>query len=72
MWEIILGQAVKMIPYGQVIFTAIGGLVFVGTVIDKMVPDEYDKGFMGKLMNLKGIGPVLKAMTRFSPFNIKE
>ncbi len=47
----------------------LGGVVVAGTIIDKLVPDTYDKGFMSKLYNLPIIGTILKSLVRFSPFS---
>jgi hypothetical protein len=52
------------------IFTYLGGAVVLGTAIDAVVPDKYDKGFMGKLNNVPVFGKILKSIRRFSPFNI--
>ncbi len=55
--------------YAPVVLAWLGGLVVVGTIIDKIVPDEYDKGFMSKIYNMPIIGLLLKALVRFSPFS---
>ena len=52
------------------IFSWIGGAAVLGTVIDAIVPDKYDKGFMGKLNNVPVLGTIIKAIRRFSPFNV--
>lgn len=51
------------------VLAILGGLVVAGTVIDKIVPDTYDKGFMSKLYNMAIIGAILKSLVRFSPFS---
>lgn len=55
--------------WSPVVLMWLGGLVVAGTIIDKIVPDQYDKGFMSKLYNLPVIGLLLKSLVRFSPFS---
>ena len=47
----------------------LGGIVVAGTIIDKIIPDTYDKGFMTKVYNAPVIGLLLKSLVRFSPFS---
>lgn len=55
--------------FAPTVLVWLGGLVVVGTIVDKIVPDTYDKGFMSKLYNMPILGSLLKALVRFSPFS---
>jgi hypothetical protein len=66
-----LDYLVTLAPWVANVFMFLGGLVVVGTAVDKVVPDEKDKGFMKKLLAVPVLGSVLEALKRFSPFNHK-
>ena len=54
------------------LFMALGAIVVVGTVVDSLIDDKKDKGFMKVIFNVPILGSFLKAFTRFSPFNVKD
>lgn len=53
------------------VLVILGSLVVVGTVIDSLIPDEKDGGFMAKILAIAVLGPFLTWTTKFSPFNVK-
>lgn len=55
--------------WAPVVLAWLGGLVVAGTIIDKIVPDKYDHGFMSKVYNMPIVGLILKSLVRFSPFS---
>lgn len=61
-----LGPAVKWS------LVVLGSFVVIGTGIDSVIPDEKDGGFMKKLYAVPLLGLLLKAMAKFSPFNVRE
>jgi hypothetical protein len=71
-WAPILAYLETVVPNATMIFTILGALVVVGTVVDSMIDDEKDGGFMKKLLAAPILGSLLSALKRFSPFNIKE
>jgi hypothetical protein len=56
-------------PKLEMVFVVLGLLVTIGTVVDQLLPKV---SFMDKLFNIPFLGSVLKALTRFSPLNVKE
>ena len=56
----------------EYIFIALGALVVIGSTVEKIVPDKYDKGFMKKIMSVPVLGEFLNFITKFSPFNSKH
>ena len=69
-YDAILDTIAGFAPIIGVIFKYLGLAVVVGSAIDAIIPDEYDKGFMGKLSNVPVLGLVVKSLRRFSPFNV--
>lgn len=59
-------------PIVNIVLTILGSLVVVGSAVDKIIPDEMDKGFMGKILGVPILGSILKALQKFSPFNYKQ
>ena len=57
----------KSFSWGSIVLSVLGGLTVIGTIIDKIVPDKYDGGFMSKIYNKPIIGLFLKSFVRFSP-----
>jgi hypothetical protein len=55
--------------WAPIVLTILGSLVVGGTIVDKLVPDEKDNGFMTKLYNYPILGTLLKALVRFSVFS---
>jgi len=58
-------------PWVGYVLMGLGALVVIGLAVDKIVPDQYDKNFMGKLMNVPILGQILLALCKFSPFTQK-
>ena len=59
-------------PVVSTILMVLGALVTLGILVDAMVDDKKDKGFMKKLLAKPILGDMLRALKRFSPFNIRE
>jgi len=57
------------LPWVQTIFIWLGGGVVAGTIIDAIVPDKYDKGFMSYVLKIPVLGQVLTVLKKFSPFH---
>lgn len=53
------------------VLVVLGSLTVLGTVVDSLIPDEKDGGFMTKILAIAVLGPFLTWTTKFSPFNIK-
>jgi hypothetical protein len=68
-FEEVLVFLVAQFPVLNMIFMILGSLVIIGTVVDALSP-KLD--FMDKILSVPVLGDVLKALKRFSPFNIKE
>ena len=68
----VLDFLLTLSPVVGTVFAVIGGLAVVGTAVDAAIPDEKDGGFMKKLLEKPIIGDLLKALKRFSPFNVKD
>lgn len=71
-WTPVLDFFNTLAPWVNYVFMGLGGIVVVGTFVDSVVPDEKDKGFMKKAFALPIIGDLLKGLSKFSPFNVKE
>ncbi len=71
-WTPVFDFLISLAPWVSYVFIALGSLVVVGTAVDSIIPDEKDKGFMKKILDIPILGDLLKALTRFSPFNIKQ
>ena len=59
-------------PWVSYVLIGLGSLVVIGMGVDYIIPDSVDKGFMGKILNVPILGMVLKALSKFSPFNFKD
>ena len=70
-WIPILKWIATFNPLVINILTILGTIVVVGTLVDRVIPDKYDKGFMQKLRKAPIIGSLLAALSKFSPFNHK-
>lgn len=71
-WNGVVEWLMSLKPWVEYVFIGLGTLVVVGSGIDKIVPDEYDKGFMSYVFKVPVLGSLLKFVTKFSPFNVKE
>lgn len=71
-WTPILDFLNTLAPWVIYILSSLGTLVVLGTGIDALIPDEKDKGFMGKVMNIPVLGQLLDALIKYSPFNFKK
>jgi hypothetical protein len=69
--NVIFDYALTLAPWVANVFAVLGGAVVVGTAIDAAIPDEKDKGFMKKILEIPVLGSVLKGLSKFSPFNHK-
>ena len=70
--EAIIDFLLTLNPLVSTIFIVLGGSVVVGGAIDAAVDDKIDHGFMKKILAIPVLGPFLKALRRFSPFNVKN
>lgn len=59
-------------PVVGTILTVLGALVTLGILVDSLIDDKKDGGFMKKLLAKPILGDVLRTLKRFSPFNIRE
>ncbi len=71
-FETIVNFIINLWPMAEYIFIGLGALVVVGTTIETIVPDKYDKGFMKKIMSVPVLGEFLNFISKFSPFNSKH
>ena len=62
----------SLAPWVSYVLIGLGTLVVVGTGVDKVIPDEYDKGFMKFVLGIPVLGVLLKAVAKFSPFHVKD
>ena len=67
---LILDYLVQILPWLLDVFVVLGALVVVGTAVDAVIPDEKDGGFMAKALAIPILGSILKAVKKFSPFNV--
>jgi len=70
-WGPILLFLQGLAPWAIYVLMGLGTLVLLGTVIDSLIPDEKDGGFMKKVMGIPVLGSFLEALKRFSPLNVK-
>jgi hypothetical protein len=47
----------------------LGIAVVVGLILDRLIPDTYDGGFMSKLVNIPVLGHIILLVIKFSPLN---
>jgi hypothetical protein len=66
---VILEMFKNAFDWAPMVLSILGSLVVLGSTVDKMVPDKYDKGFMSKLYNMPIVGHILKALVKFSWFS---
>jgi len=71
-WTPVLDFLLTLTPWMGYLFMALGALVTIGIMVDSMIDDEKDKGFMKKILAIPLLGDILKGLKRFSPFNTKE
>ncbi|MDB4330188.1 hypothetical protein N9948_00475 [bacterium] len=71
-WTPILAYLQGVAPWATNALMILGTLVLIGTVVDAMVDDEKDKGFMKKALALPLVGSLLNHLKKFSPFNVKD
>lgn len=71
-WFNILTTLSGIWSYFPIIFQILGALTIIGTVIDKLIPDEKDGGFMTKILNIPILGKILSALSRFSPLSYND
>jgi len=71
-WAPILAYLQGIVPWASTVLMGLGAIVVIGTVIDSVIPDEKDGGFMKKAFALPLVGTLLLALKKFSPLNVKE
>jgi len=71
-WTPVIDFLNTLAPWVQYVFMGLGSIVIIGTIIDNLIPDDKDKGFMKKIMEIPVLGSLLEAFKRFSPFNFKD
>lgn len=71
-WTHVLEYLKTLAPWVEYVLIALGSLVVIGTGVDAIIPDEKDHGFMKKLYAVPVLGELLKALAKFSPFNVRE
>ena len=70
--EGVFGFLVVKFPIVSTIVACIGTLVVVLTGIDLIIPNKYDKGFMGWFRNLPVVGDICAFFIRFSIFRSEK
>lgn len=68
----ILEYLATLAPWAPTVLAILGSLVVILTIVDKVVPDEKDNGFMKKLLDIPVVGKLLKDLRRFSLFRAKK
>ena len=63
---------ISRFPVAATIVMAIGTTVVVLTIIDGVIPDKYDRGFMGYFRRLPVVKQICNVLTRFSLFRIEK
>jgi cytochrome b subunit of formate dehydrogenase len=71
-WTPVLEFLMTLAPWVSYVFMGLGALVVIATAVDAIIPDEKDHGFMKKIMAIPVLGDLLKAISKFSPFNHRE
>lgn len=59
-------------PIVSTILQIIGSICVIASVVDKIIPDDKDRGFFGKILSIPILGSLVRALIKFSPFNYKE
>jgi uncharacterized membrane protein len=68
-FSIILTYLMTLSPWISYVVMGLGSLVVIGTAIDKVFV-QFD--FMDKIYAIPVLGDFLKALAKFSPFNVRE
>jgi aspartokinase-like uncharacterized kinase len=71
-WTPVLEFLMTLAPWVSYVFMGLGALVVIATAVDGMIDDTKDNGFMKKIMAIPVLGDLLKAISKFSPFNHRE
>lgn len=71
-WTPVLEFLMTLAPWVSYVFMGLGALVVIATAVDGMIDDTKDRGFMKKIMAIPVLGDLLKAISKFSPFNHRE
>jgi hypothetical protein len=71
MFDMVL-DAIATNPQVALVFSILGTLLCVATVIDSLIDDSIDGGFSKKLLEIPYIGFVLKSLIRFSVLRNKK
>ena len=70
-FDAILAYLMTLAPWVSYLFMGLGTLVLIGTIVDSLVDDEKDGGFMKKILATPILGSLLEALRKFSPLNVK-
>lgn len=65
-------NALPNAPWVHYVLMGLGVIVVIGTVVDSLIPDEKDGGFMTKILAIPVLGQLLSALTKFSPLNTRS
>jgi len=68
----LLAYLLTLHPIVGTVFLILGLLVTVAVAVDAAIDDTKDKGFSKKMLAIPILGPLLKALTKFSPFNNRD
>lgn len=55
-------------PWGVLALAVLGSLVVVGQVVVAVTPSQSDDAWLAKVWELPVVGPFLKAVARFAPW----
>lgn len=59
-------------PIVGYVFMGLGAIVVIAIGLDKVIDDKHDKGFSKKILSIPILGDLLRALTKFSPFNNRD
>lgn len=71
LWDGILVTLSGMVPWGAMALQVVGGLCVVASAVVKVSPSVEDDNWWSALLEKPMIGPLLKALLKFSVFQMK-
>lgn len=69
--QALMSMAADKFPWVLMIFSILGMLVVLGTVVVKLTPSQKDDEFLAKLEAYPVLGAILKYLVAFSPIQKK-
>ena len=71
-FQVIYDFLANLAPWVGSVLSWIGLAMVIGSLVDAIIPDKYDKGFMSWVNKIPVVGEFLNFLKRFSPWNVKE